>query len=290
MIRKAKYDLALGLSQLGSLFTRFCGTPYHYDFFDINYRAEQPVTQMSLDIVRSAGCVPGSFQTEFWMHPWEEAAALENVAKFLCSENYDGSPLIALHSGGHYFTRKRWPLDNYIRLAQYLLVQTGWRVVLIGGREDIENSRTIQKAVPQVINATGRFKLSETAVLLKYCRIYLGNDSGPLHLAAAMGTPTLGLFGPTAPRQFYPYSPPDHTYIAKKLPCSPCYKFGGGFWQQIPKCSRAYCMEAISPEEVLYQLLVIDEQLPNQSSMNGNRLRRLTMSGHQLTIGNGKDS
>lgn len=261
VVRKAKYDLALGLSQLGSLVTRLCGTPYRFDFYNIDYRVDRPVTQMGLDIVQTAGCEPGPSRTEFWLHPWEEAAALEAIAKFLSPMKYHGTPLIAVHCGGHYFIRKRWPLENFIKLAQYIQTKTKLQVVLVGGREDIENSLTIQKAVPQVINVVGRFKLAETAVLLKYCRLYLGNDSGPLHLAAAMRTPTLGLFGPTAPSQFYPYPPPNHTFIHKKLSCSPCYKFGGSLWQQIPKCSRAYCMEAITPEEVAHQLSKINEQV-----------------------------
>lgn len=261
-VRKAQYDLALGLSQLGSLFTRFCGTPYRFDFTNIDCRADRPVTRMCFDIVQSAGCEPGLSQTEFWLQPWEEAAAIENIAKFLSPIKYHGAPLVAVHCGGHYFIRKRWPLDNFIQLAQYIQTKTKLQVVLVGGREDIESSLTIQKAVPQVINAVDRFKLAETAVLLKHCRLYLGNDSGPLHLAAAMGTPTLGLFGPTAPSQFYPYHPPFHTFIRKKLSCSPCFKFGGSLWQQIPKCSRAYCMEAITPEEVFRK---ISEQLTMNS-------------------------
>jgi ADP-heptose:LPS heptosyltransferase len=280
LVRKAKYDLVLGLSQLGSLFTRFCGAMRHFDFYNVNGRSDQPVTQMGMEIVRRAGAEPGSSQTEFWLHPWDEADAYERIALFLSSAKYQGAPLIAIHSGGHYFTRKRWQLANFIQVADYLQTETGFQVALIGGQEDIENSQVIQKAVPKVINTTGRFKLAETAVFLKHCRLYLGNDSGPLHLAAAMRTPTLGLFGPTSPGQFYPYHPPFHTFIYKKLFCSPCFKFGGHLWQQIPKCSRAYCMEAITPEEVMGQLFMIDKQLSmnqeqwtiyhEQSTVHGN--------------------
>lgn len=261
-VRKAKYDLALGLSQLGSLFTRFCGARYSFDFNNAGKRVDLPVIQMCFEIIQNAGCIPGSSQTEFWLHPWEETAAIKTISGFLASMKHSGAPLVAVHSGGHYFIRKRWPLDNFIKLAQYIQAKTKFRVVLIGGREDIENSLTIQKAVPDVINAVGRFKLAETAILLKKCRLYLGNDSGPLHLAAAVGTPTLGLFGPTAPGQFYPYHPPFHTYIHKMFSCSPCYKFGGSLWQQIPKCSRAYCMEAITPEEVFEKFSVFSGQYP----------------------------
>lgn len=269
LARKAKYDLALGLSQLGSVFNRFCGALDHFDFFDIDFRSDRPVTQMCIDIIRRAGCIPGSRRTEFWMSPWEEAAAAETVTAFLNPWIERGSPMIAIHCGGHYFIRKRWPLDYFIQLIHHVHRKTDLSVVLVGGREDFENSLTIQKAAPKAINAVGRFKLTETAVLLKNCKLYLGNDSGPLHLAAAMRTPTLGLFGPTAPGQFYPYFPPFHTFIYKDLSCSPCYKFGGSLWQQIPRCSKAYCMEAITPEEVIEEVELKLKQT-NQGSLTMN--------------------
>lgn len=275
VVRKAKYDLALSLSQFGSFFTRFCGAAHHYDFYDIDCQVARPVIQMCFDIIRSAGCRPGSSQTEFWMDPWEEAAAVETVAGFLNPMKYGGAPLMAIHCGGHYFIRKRWPLDNFINLTQYIQANTGLQVVLVGGREDIENSLAIQKAVPKVINAVGHFKLAETAVLLKNCLLYLGNDSGPLHLAVAMGAPTLGLFGPTAPSQFYPYHPPFHTFIHKVLSCGPCYKFGGSLWQQIPKCSRAYCMEAITLEEVIQKINELLSVLSTEFLLNPKRLSAL---------------
>ena len=263
-VHKTRYDLALGLSQLGSLFTRFCGTAFHRDFYDVDCQQKQSVVQMCLEIIQTAGCEPGSSHTEFWMHEWEETEATQAVHRFFEKMKYHGAPLVAVHCGGHYFIRKRWPLTNFVKLAGWLQTRADRQVVLVGGREDIENSLIIRDAVPGVLNTVGRFTLEETAVLLKNCRLFIGNDSGPLHLAAAVKTPTIGLFGPTAPSQFYPYHPPSHTFIGKFLPCSPCYKFGGGLWQQIPKCSRAYCMEAITLKEVVLEV----ERKLNQPSIN----------------------
>jgi ADP-heptose:LPS heptosyltransferase len=101
--------------------------------------------------------------------------------------------------------------------------------------------------------------LTETAALLKKCCLFIGNDSGPLHLAAALNVPTIGLFGPTAPRQFYPYKSIKHTFIYKNLPCSPCYRFGGGVWQYFPRCSKAYCMEEITIWELIF---LVKQMLP----------------------------
>ncbi len=253
-LRKENYDIALSLSQLGSFFTRFCGTTLHRDFFDIDNRPNQTVIEMCLQVVSLLNLPLKSRKTEFWMHNTEAVAAESKIIQHLETLNYSGTPLIAIHCGGHYFSRKRWPVVNFIKLIRMLHSKIGMQAVLIGGREDCENSCIIQTEIPQVMNLTGLLKLEETAALLKRCRLLIGNDSGPLHLGAAVGVPTLGLFGPTAPRQFYPYLPPFHHLIYKAMPCSPCYKFGGGLWQQIPKCSRAYCMEAITPEEVAQEV------------------------------------
>lgn len=278
--RKAKYDLALGLSQLGSLFTRFCGTAFHGDFYDVDCQQNQSVVQMCLEVIQTAGCKPSSTQTEFWLQEWEEAEAVQVVHRFFEKMKYRGAPLVAVHCGGHYFIRKRWPLANFIELAGWLQTRTDRQVILVGGREDLENSLMIREAVPGALNTVGRFTLEETAVLLKKCRLFIGNDSGPLHLAAAVNTPTIGLFGPTAPSQFYPYHPPWHTFLCKFLPCSPCYKFGGGLWQQIPKCSRAYCMEAITPQEVAEVAREVELKL-NQPAISN---ERLTVFNMQLAI------
>jgi ADP-heptose:LPS heptosyltransferase len=248
LIRKENYDLALSLSKIGSYFTRLCATPYRGDFFSINDRHNRPVVQRCLEVLKAVGLNYTRMRTEFWFGEQDR----QIVDHFLKESGYNSNlPLIAIHCGGHYFTRKRWPTENFIRLIKFLKAKAGLQVVLIGGGEDIQNTLAIRSAIPDVITAAGMLKLSQTAALLKRCSLLIGNDSGPLHLGAAVQIPTIGLFGPTDPYQFYPYNPPAHTYIYKALPCSPCYKFGGGPWQYIPRCSKAYCMELITPEEVV---------------------------------------
>lgn len=246
-IRKEHYDLALSFSQIGSYFTRFCAATYRGDFFSVNNENNQPVVEKCLKVLGAIGLNTVKIETEFWFSDEDRRA----VNLFLKDSGYDQqAPLIAIHCGGHYFTRKRWPTKNFIELIRILKLKTAVQVVLVGGNEDIENSLIIRSAVPGVISAAGILKLSQSAALLKRCRLLIGNDSGPLHLGAAVQVPTLGLFGPTDPLQFYPYNPPVHKFIYKSLSCSPCYKFGGKIWQYIPRCSKAYCMEQITAEEV----------------------------------------
>ena len=247
-IRRRGFDLALGLSQIGSFFTRFCGTPFRNDFYSISGKDNRPVVKICLEVIGQAGLVINTYETEFWTRESEQ----RKVDLFLKKEKYDlDKPVLAIHCGGHYFARKRWPLWNFIRLIAAIVGETSYQVILIGGKEDMEDADMIQSIIPQVINTTGRFSLGETAALLRRCSLLIANDSGPLHLGAAIGTPTVGLFGPTTPGQFFPYRQPMHRYIYKNFSCSPCYRFGGGFWQYLPRCSKAYCMEEIGVNEVL---------------------------------------
>ncbi len=261
-IRKCGFDLALGLSQIGSFFTRFCGTPFRSDFFSISEKNNLSVVKRCLEVLIQSGLAANTYDTEFWFRESDQ----QKVDLFLSKERYDFErPLLAVHCGGHYFIRKRWPLFNFIRLIEALIEITPFQVILVGGKEDKEDAALIHSILPKVINSAGCFSLGETAALLKRCRLLIANDSGPLHLGAAIGTPTIGLFGPTTPDQFFPYRQPQHRYVYKKLSCSPCYRFGGGLWQYLPRCSKAYCMEEIEVEEVLE--LVMDKGLAGMNSL-----------------------
>lgn len=247
-IRKRGFDLALGLSQIGSFFTRFCGTPFRSDFFSISGKNGLSVVEQCLEVATQVGLAVNTYETEFWFRESDQL----KVELFLTKERCDlKRPLLAIHCGGHYFIRKRWPLFNFIRLIKAIIEKTSNQVVLVGGEEDKEDAALIHSVLPEVINCTGCFSLGETGALLKRCKLLIANDSGPLHLGAAIGTPTIGLFGPTTPEQFFPYRQPRHRYVYKRLRCSPCYRFGGGFWQYLPRCSKAYCMEEIEVDEVL---------------------------------------
>ncbi len=255
-IRKEKFDIALSLSQLGGFFTRFCGTPVWSDFVRahelISLQQNRSVVQMCQDVLRKIDISCDEQQTEFSYDPHAEQV----IELFLRGTSYqNGRRIIAIHAGGHYFVRKRWPLSNFIVIIQRFVYTLGFQVILVGGQEDVEDAFMIKSVVPEVISAVGLLKLGETAALLKKADLFIGNDSGPLHLAAAVHVRTIGLFGPTSPCQFYPYHSPGHIKIYKGLSCSPCYRFGGGIWQYVPRCTKAYCMQAITTDELMVQAM-----------------------------------
>jgi heptosyltransferase-2 len=130
--------------------------------------------------------------------------------------------LIALAPGSVWAT-KRWPY--YRELAQ-LLASTG-RIVIVGGREDAPLALEIRTAVPNAVDATGVLPLLGSAEMIGRCAVMVTNDSAPLHLASAMGTPTVAIFGPTVPEfGFGPLAPSSVVVGHETLACRPCHRHG----------------------------------------------------------------
>jgi heptosyltransferase-2 len=132
-------------------------------------------------------------------------------------------PLIALAPGSIWAT-KRWP--GFVELARDL-TSVG-RVVVIGSRDDAELARTIVDAVGDAaIDASGRLSLLASAELIGRCRVLISNDSAPQHMASAMGTPTVTIFGPTVPAfGFGPLAPASIIAEVRGLACRPCDSHG----------------------------------------------------------------
>jgi heptosyltransferase II len=131
-------------------------------------------------------------------------------------------PLVAMAPGSVWGT-KRWPY--YPELAALLASQA--RVVVVGGAEDGELAKAIVAAAPQAIDATGRLSLLASAELIGRALAIVTNDSAPLHLASAMGTPTIAIFGPTVPAfGFGPLAPGSSVAGHDALPCRPCDRHG----------------------------------------------------------------
>jgi lipopolysaccharide heptosyltransferase II len=157
--------------------------------------------------------------------------------------------LIALAPGAAHAT-KRWPQEHWLALVQLLIAQ-GFDIALVGGAEDIVASTAISNAAPeQVLNAAGRFGLQGTAALLQRAAAVVSGDTGVMHMATAVGTPVVGLFGPTVePFGFFPYTARARV-VELALDCRPCSSKGG------PRCPLGHhrCMRDMHPELVFEAL------------------------------------
>ncbi len=139
------------------------------------------------------------------------------------------------------WSSKRWGFDKYIRLGN-LLCKEGYKIVLLGGPKDIKEAKTIASSMErEPILAAGKTDLKELSVLLTYVDLLVTNDTGPMHIAAAVGTPTVSIFGPTDPNRTGPYGN-GHIVITADVECRPCFR---------KKCREMICMDHISIEDVM---------------------------------------
>ena len=146
---------------------------------------------------------------------------------------------------GARWPNKRWPAEQFASLVR-LLDGAGDapRFVILGGEDDREAGKTIARADPRrCLDLTGQTSLPEMVEWLRRCRLAVSNDTGSMHVAAALGTPVIALFGPTEPRRTGPYGQIGHV-LQTPLPCVPCLR---------PRCHYEIpmeCLRAISPEQV----------------------------------------
>lgn len=164
--------------------------------------------------------------------------------------------LVTMHVGGEGFNgRKRWAPDRFAEVANHLVESLGARILLIGGKGDLPLAEQTAALMPGgAAVLAGRTSLKVTAALIEHSALFIGNDSGPLHMAAAVGTPAVGIFGPSDWRQFSPVGKKGYRSLAlhSDLPCSPCFHFvGNDPWWRHNLCYSYACLEAISPQRVI---------------------------------------
>ncbi|MCU0230159.1 MAG: glycosyltransferase family 9 protein [Acidobacteria bacterium] len=159
-------------------------------------------------------------------------------------------PRVAIHPGAS-IPERRWPPERYAEVAAKLAAQ-GIGVAVLGGREDVKAATVIATRLegqPAVILA-GKSTLAQAAAIVAQVDVYVSADTGVLHLAYAVGTRTVHLFGPGVLSK---WGPPGHRFrsIAADAPCSPCTVYG-----YTPPCNQGnVCMLRIEPERVVREVL-----------------------------------
>ncbi len=134
---------------------------------------------------------------------------------------------------------KRWAIDGFIEIVRRLR-QAGMPVVLAGSPDEQPLCQQIEQAVPGVLNLGGKTDLAQMVALLDRARIVVGNDSGPLHVAVALGKSVVAIYGPTDPNFVGPHGQLDHV-IRFDVVCHPCRR---------RTCDHHSCMRGVTVEEV----------------------------------------
>ncbi len=150
-------------------------------------------------------------------------------------------PLIAIHPGtSPKALFKRWPPDRYARLADRLVRELNATVLFTWGTEELEWVNGIRKEMeePSVLSPKTE-SLTQLGELYRQCDLYIGGDTGPMHIASLMGVPVVVIYGPTDPVENEPFG--NHIKIRKEVGCNPCHNYS---------CQDLRCIRAVSSDEV----------------------------------------
>ncbi len=152
-----------------------------------------------------------------------------------------GRELVALAPGARW-PNKEYPLERFKRISE-LLIKEGFKVVAVGGEKEREKGKILEET--GAINLCGELSLKESLALISKCSLVISNDSGVVHMARAVKTKVLALFGPTHPAFGFAPFKEEGKALTLNLPCSPCSLHG-----KKVRCRERVCFK-IPPEEVV---------------------------------------
>lgn len=211
-----------------------------------------------LHLLAALGCDPKPMAPELYVTGEETETARQKFGL-----TGDGRPWFGLNAGAEYGPAKRWPAERFVAAAVELQRRTRCRWLIFGRGAELELTAgmaaqiqsTAQRADPaethSVLNLAGKTSLRELCALLKVCRVLLTNDTGPMHVAAALGTPVVVPFGSTSPELTGPGLPGDssHRLLKAAAPCAPC------FLRECPIDFR--CMNSLGVDRVVRAVMEV---------------------------------
>ncbi len=252
-MREKHFDLVIDLQALarsgvvGWLANGNCFAGLHdarevaHGYYDLSVPRPSPQTHAVdwyLAILKALG-VPVHFNFEWMPKRAEIARDVEALWSF------HGRPAIALLPGARW-ENKRWPARHFQELvAQLRARHPELCFAILGGKSDSSLAEIISSAAPEAImDLTGRTSLSQMVEVLRQCRVVVTNDTGPMHVAAALRKPVVGIFGPTNPARTGPYGQIDRALQRRELPCVPCLKASCSYREPLA------CLTGISAQQV----------------------------------------
>lgn len=192
--------------------------------------AERHALERYLDVAEALGCGRGPVEFDFAVSRSDEGRVAELLAE---------TPPFAVILPGTNWETKRWPVDHFRVLAEQIRRHLGLAVVIAGAQDAVP----LAAQIPHDLSLAGRTTLPQLVALLRRASLVIANDSGPMHIAAALNRPLVTVFGPTNPVRTGPYGRSD-TVVRLDIACSPCYA---------RRCCHTSCMEWLTPDRVLVQ-------------------------------------
>ena len=190
-------------------------------------------------------------------------AEQEFARLYLQKHNLEQHNLIGIHAGCDVLKNmihKRWSAANYGNLIKRIsATQNQTRFLLFGGSAESELNREIAAYLPDKTQVVEKTSFLESAALMQQCRLFIANDSGLMHTAAALQLPVLAIFGPTNPTYLHPYRS-EHEIVQKNISCQPCFEYARR--PLICNQQQKYrCIRELSVEEVFAKFQTLNNRI-----------------------------
>lgn len=231
MLKIIKAKKTLGRDTDGRGFFYDYKIPERFD--DLTHQVER-----MLAVVESLGAKEEDKRLDIWISEEKH----NNLDTFLKNTNISKEDFIIGLNPGSIRPSHRWPIKNFAILANALKNNYKAKVVVTGNKKEIGLARRLkQLSGEDIFISSGEFSLSDLVNFIRVCNIYISNDTGPMHIANALGVPLVAITG-SGSKMTYPYLKEKTIILKKDIDCSPCYK---------NYCWRLDCLKAISPEDVM---------------------------------------
>lgn len=256
-LRKRAFDLTFDPSRghgMGpnSIMSFLIGSPHRVGFqkggigflhtVKVNFSEDEYIGRQNLRLLEAIGIPASCSDIELYLPlPDHDIMNLFSSLK---------EPVVIIHPGAKWNGWQRsWPLPEYAELAKTMIRDYNANLLLVGDDSEKKLTSWISKEVghPNVVDLAGQTSLSEVAVIINRSHLFIGNDSSLLHLAIALNTPAVGIFGPTSPQQVLPKKP-NFIPVCLDLSCRPCYTH-----QPLSHkpCEHRECLERLSVHKVM---------------------------------------
>ncbi|NOT22147.1 MAG: putative lipopolysaccharide heptosyltransferase III [Nitrospiraceae bacterium] len=272
-LRSRQFDTVIDLTDgdRSAFLTRVSGAPVRIGFNDEHrwrgrYYTEvvQPASNVrhridrDLESLKPLRIQADSRDPQLWLTPEEKHGADRLLDQLGVQRSQS---IVILQPGARYWF-KAWPPERFAELAGHLISQYGCQVLIGGSDQDVDLAQEIRRmAKSEPIIMAGRTTIKQFAAIAKRSALFVGSDSGAMHIASAVGTPVVALFGPSNPREWGPRGGPVEL-LYKEIDCRSCFH---------PTCTRGEenCMKLITVQEVCAaaeRLLLVEKPDPVAST------------------------
>jgi len=262
ILRRRKFDLFIDLfgNPRSALLTYLSGAETRVgpdrkgrgSLYTIRVRDDgRPKTAIAFhnQYIKAAGIEPCASRTEIFLSHQECEEGRAEIARALSDPSFrnPARPVVGIHPGATW-SAKKWFPERFAGLADAIRERHQIPIVMTAGPKDAASVDAVRRAVHVPVVLIPELPLRRLAAVIAGCSAYVTNDAGPMHIAAAVGTPTIGIFGPGEDDIWFPYSHDDgHTALRKDVPCHPCHlnvcnRGGDGFME---------CMRLLTVDRVL---------------------------------------